>query len=850
MGAARLVPQADGYADYVDRTYAPGPPSGLPRGQGQHRSPGRPRGKRTARQRSIRSTITILLVIPLLSLVALWGYAATGAIGSATSNRQVNEVNTDIGYPTQILTEQLSTETADTYVWQLAKGHLPRTAMVAQRPKTDAAIAAFEAGAAAAFRTEPSANKPAAQAVLASLRQIGALRAQVDAGKISAVAAFQAYNGIESGLFPFAFAFSAGGPSIALAQESQALLQEGEAAVDIGQEATLVGGAQVAGDRMTAAELRVFAQTVDNQRLLQQQGGNPLSWQVSADPYAGIAGSKAFTTLTKLQDEIIAAKPGALLPVSPASWQQAIGAVVAQFTVAETSSRLGVTKGDAHASDIILLRLILVGGAGLVAVVLSSLLLLRFGNRIGRELSGLRGAARSLAEERLPSVVSRLRRGDAVDVDTEAPPLALDTKTREVTETAAAFSEVRRTAIEAAVEQAQLRQGVSLVFRSLARRNASLLQRELKMLDQMERNTEDPEALAQLFQLDHLTTRMRRHAEGLIILSGAAPGRSWRQPVPVVEALRGALGEIEDYARVDLVSDTPDFLQGSGVADVTHLLAEVIENAVLYSPPATRVQVRCSRVANGYAIEIEDRGLGIPDDIRSALNERLANPPEFDLANSDQLGLFVVSRLAARQQVKVQLRPSAYGGTLAIVLLPHSLVVSEEQSVFLAAQAVPGRRTVPSARAVPAGQAASAGAPPSVSAGRAVPAARAVPAGSGAAQRPGAITGPGPAAGSGAASATGAAEVRRSSLPAASGDRSAGLPKRQPMTSMAPQLKESRGPSPRGALSGRSPEQARALLSSIRNGWQSGIASSAGDGAFPGQGSDGGSGEPSGEEPR
>ena len=207
-----------------------------------------------------------------------------------------------------------------------------------------------------------------------------------------------------------------------------------------------------------------------------------------------------------------------------------------------------------------------------------------------------------------------------------------------MTETADAFSAVQRTAVEAAVEQAQLRKGVSLVFRSLARRNQSLLQRQLKLLDEMERGTEDPDALEQLFRLDHLTTRMRRQAEGLIILSGAAPGRTWRQPVPVVEVLRGAIGEIEDFARVDLVTDSPDFMQGTAVADVTHLLAELIENAVQYSPPGTRVQVRGGRVANGYVIEIEDRGLGIPPDMMSTLNERLAKPPEFDLADSDQLG--------------------------------------------------------------------------------------------------------------------------------------------------------------------------------------------------------------------
>ena len=221
-------------------------------------------------------------------------------------------------------------------------------------------------------------------------------------------------------------------------------------------------------------------------------------------------------------------------------------------------------------------------------------------------------AVRALADERLPAVVSRLRQGEDVDVAAEAPPLALRTRTREVAMIADAFSAVQRTAVEAAVGQAELRKGVSNVFRSLARRNQSLLQRQLKMLDAMERRTEDPDALAQLFRVDHLTTRMRRHAEGLIILSGAQPGRGWREPVPLVEVLRGAVGEIEDYARVDMIIVPGDLVPGTAVADVTHLLAELIENAALYSPPHTRVQVTASRVASGFAVEVEDRGLGIP----------------------------------------------------------------------------------------------------------------------------------------------------------------------------------------------------------------------------------------------
>ena len=195
----------------------------------------------------------------------------------------------------------------------------------------------------------------------------------------------------------------------------------------------------------------------------------------------------------------------------------------------------------------------------------------------------------------------------------------------------------------------------------------------------MERETTDPNVLERLFKLDHLTTRMRRQAEGLIILSGATLGRGWREPFPIAEMLNGAIGEIEDYVRVDLRIDSRDYMYGAVVADATHLLAELIENATAYSPPSTRVTVSGSRVARGYAIDIVDRGLGMPPELMQQLNERLSRAPEFDLAKSDQLGLLVVSQLAAKHGIKVSLRPSPYGGTAAVVLFPADLVADETQ---------------------------------------------------------------------------------------------------------------------------------------------------------------------------
>jgi signal transduction histidine kinase len=782
-----------------------------------------------------------LLVIPLVSLIALWAYAASSTVGGAIGKRNSDTANKVIGAPTQALFEQLVLERADTFIWQKAHGFVPRTGLDAQRKKTDAAVAGFRQAARAAASVQTQVARTGMQTMARSLGQLPGIRAQVDAGKLTPLAAFQAYDDIYNASFGLGHGTLADpNMGVVLYEQGEGAADEGEAEEYIGREAALVGGALVSGGRMSAAEHNLFVQFVGQQRLLEQIGQSPGYWQQNQDPYLQVFSSPAYQAFKAMEDRIAATSPGTPIPVTPAAWQQGLTAVMNPFLRAEVIARADTTRGAAHQGDVILLRLFLVGGAGLLAVVISALLLLGFGNRITRELTGFRTAVRALADERLPALVRRLRHGEDVDVAVEAPPLNLDTRTREVTETADAFSAVQRTAIEAAVGQAQLRKGVSNVFRSLARRNQSLLQRQLKMLDEMERGTHDPEALAQLFRLDHLTTRMRRQAEGLIILSGAAPGRGWRQPVPVVEVLRGAIGEIEDYVRVDLITESRDFITGTAVADVTHLLAELVENAVLYSPPETRVQVRTSRVANGYVVEVEDRGLGIPDETLDTFNERLAQPPEFDLADSDQLGLFVVSRLAARHQIKVSLRGSPYGGTAAIVLMPHRLVVAEAD--------------------------ADADGPDAAGSGSAGPDATG----------PGALgldaTGPGPAGPDAIGTGTTGLDViepwnvpsAESYLPAVPfepavtgpppgpslglrRDLPLDLPRRQRQANLAPQLRDAppaTQPGAGGYHEARSAEEVRAMISSIQKGWRSGrAAAEQADGDIPGGGPGPGRGE-------
>jgi signal transduction histidine kinase len=332
-------------------------------------------------------------------------------------------------------------------------------------------------------------------------------------------------------------------------------------------------------------------------------------------------------------------------------------------------------------------------GAGLIVLIIIVARVGWFARRLSAEISGLTATAGSLADEHLPRIVAALRSGDQVgddDTGTDWPAV----KTAEVTSVAAAIARLNRAAVNSAVAEASLRHGYRQILVSLGRRNQSLLHRQLRIIDGLEQQATDPSALSDLFTLDHLTTRMRRHAESLTILSGAASGRSWSGPVPVIDVMRAAAAEVEDYTRVTVITDSDEAIGATAVTDMIHLLAELIENATLFSPSSTRVEVRAERVANGFAIDVEDRGLGIPPDQLIQINAQLASPPDFDLADADRLGLFVAGRLAARHGVHVALAPSAYRGVKAVVVMPDTIIAAPAPpgaEARLSAEPVTGR---------------------------------------------------------------------------------------------------------------------------------------------------------------
>ena len=302
-----------------------------------------------------------------------------------------------------------------------------------------------------------------------------------------------------------------------------------------------------------------------------------------------------------------------------------------------------------------------IGGTGIAVIIAVVAAMGDFARRLMHEVDGLAMTARRLAD------------------NTAAPQWPQEGRPQSsVTQIAAAaeaIASMHRSAVAAATAEAGLRSGFRKILVSLGKRNQSLLHRQLRIIDVLEQQAASPAALADLFALDHLTTRMRRHAESLTILSGAAPGRSWNGPVPVIDVMRAAAAEVEDYTRVTVFSESDEAVAAPAVIDLIHLLAELIENATLFSPSSTRVEVRAMRVANGFAIEVEDRGLGIPPDQLRQLNAQLARPPDFDSADADRLGLFVAGRLAAKHGVYVSLAPSLYRGVKAVVVLPAGVVI-------------------------------------------------------------------------------------------------------------------------------------------------------------------------------
>ncbi|MFI0738805.1 nitrate- and nitrite sensing domain-containing protein [Streptomyces sp. NPDC021100] len=633
------------------------------------------------RGKSIRRKIVALLLVPLVSLTVLWVFATVITGMEADRLLSAAEVTRGIGHPTEDVVDALQKERRQALVVlagprsRSAGAARSRTAALtelrARQRATDKAAAVLRSGASGDVREDMSSTAADwFRAMERRLAGLGALRAKVAGATVGRDAAFSAYNEIIDPHLDF-LSLLGSVQDADLEQQRRALVGLTYSRESLSREDALLASALTART-LTARELRFLADHMAERKILYETNLAvlPVRDQKSFDDYWRGTNARA---LEAIEEAVVAGGPAkALRAVDTPRWQAAAGTVLDDLTRLDRDAQERHEDRLEPVATWVLTKAAVAGVLGLAALVCSVVVSWRVGRGLIRDLRQLRREAHEVSGVRLPAVLRRLAAGEQVDVETEAP--RLEYPTDELGQVGRALNSLQRAAVEAAVKQAEMRRGVSDVFVNIARRSQVLLHRQLALLDTMERRTEDADELADLFRLDHLTTRMRRHAEGLVILSGATPSRQWRKPVQLMDVVRAAVSEVEAYERIELRRLPPLAVQGPAVADLTHLLAELLENATVFSPPHTAVQVLGERVPNGFTLEIHDRGLGMSPDALLEANLGLAEAPEFDLSDTDRLGLFVVSRLARRQGVRVSLQPSPYGGTTAVVLIPAALI--------------------------------------------------------------------------------------------------------------------------------------------------------------------------------
>jgi HAMP domain-containing protein len=338
--------------------------------------------------------------------------------------------------------------------------------------------------------------------------------------------------------------------------------------------------------------------------------------------------------------------------------------VLGLVTVPAAESRTGTDRE--------LFLLLSVSGIALTLLVVSLM-----ARSVTAPLTRLTRSAEALSKDQLPGLVEALLSPSEDDHRYLAAVIQpIEVRSRdELGQLAVAFNALQTTAVDVAAQQAALlRKGIGDLFVNLARRNQSLIDRQIQLLDQLESDEEDPDVLAELFRLDHLATRMRRNAESLLVLAGVESTRRRSQPVPLLDTVRSAISEVEDYTRIEIVTLDDVVVVGGAVVDVAHLLAELMDNATQFAPPETAVSVSGRRRGTSYQLTVTDQGLGMTDEQLAAANELLARPPVVGLAMSRTLGFVVTARIASRHGISVRLDRSLDGGITASVMLPPSIL--------------------------------------------------------------------------------------------------------------------------------------------------------------------------------
>jgi signal transduction histidine kinase len=642
----------------------------------------------------MRWRVFALVLVPTVAALTLGTLRVSAASETAATASRTAQLGA-VGGAVTTLAESVQDE-RDLTAGYVAAGQVNQTALKAtilrqlqqQYGITTADTAKVKGLAGQINQSYPAAAQADLSSALSSLAALTELRGLAHS-QITALPLINHYSTVIATLFAFDNDIAAGSPSAPLAQtvtSIEALAQEEEEASQ--QRAVLYAGLIEGQFEPNAATALIGAQS--------SQTSSLASFQKVADTLPGytpqtgltplvseaqqfndvVAGPDVDAALSTELDATVSATSNKLtgnaqdwyndMSFTLRATRSVLGNALASATVQADTLRQGAQSSERLTAIAVLVLIVIVL---IITIVMARSMIM--------PLRRLRADALDVAGRRLPEMVRRLSESDGEDESIKLEPIGIDS-TDEIGEVARAFDQVGSEAARLAGDEAMLRANLNAMFVNLSRRSQTLIERQLGIIESLEQTEQDAGRLSSLFRLDHLATRMRRNSENLLVLAGHEAPRKWTQPVALVDVLRAAVSEIEQYDRITLNVQSGLVIAGRAASDVVHLVAELVENATTFSRKDTQVFVTGQLlVSGGVLVEITDEGLGIPDQELAYANWRLDNPPVIDVAVSRRMGLFVVGRLAARHGIKVRLRRATSGGLSALIWVPETVAEPE-----------------------------------------------------------------------------------------------------------------------------------------------------------------------------
>jgi signal transduction histidine kinase len=625
-----------------------------------------------------------LIAIPTVVAAAFAGLRVSSAVGSYSAFARTERLSILVGR-TNALVHEVAAErdVAAAFVASNNTGMDGGEATLnKRRAAADSAAAAVRTAAASIDGSYSPGVRAKVQDVLNWLDSLPAIRAVATGTKLSPQETIEKYSQFDAGLLTLDDLVTESGQDAQLNGTVRANAAVARLKEQASKEAAILHAVLYAG-HFEPAELQNFQATrarMESELETFRLNATPAQRGLYEDTVTGPEVDRV--EFTRLQ-AFVTAQGSKTLSVKPLGaadapvWARDAEArtdkmhAVEQQLTDEMLRRSRTLKSDAQQRAILDAAALL---GVLILVLLATTLVAR---SMVRPLRTLRAGALDVASNRLPEMVRRLREPDAGNEPLKVEPIDVHS-TDEIGEVARSFDEVHREAVRLASNEALLRGNVNAMFVNLSRRSQSLIERQLRLIEELEQSEQDAARLESLFKLDHLATRMRRNGENLLVLGGQEQTRRWNKPVALVDIVRASLSEVEQYERVTLRIQDDVSVIGRVVNDLVHLIAELVENSTSFSPEHTKVAVSGHLLSGGGAmLQISDNGVGMsPEELEEA-NWKLANPPTIDVSISRRMGLFVVGRLAQRHGIRVELRAALSGGLTAFVILPATAITQD-----------------------------------------------------------------------------------------------------------------------------------------------------------------------------